>query len=132
MFFCAFVSSLLVQGLFYEVGWPSVEGSEQSPATPLDYATHIFHMVLNSCAEEFVCRAYLFTRIAQLRSRFEAVVLSSILFASYHFVYGLEGLMNAFFIGVIFALCFAATGRIWPVIIGHTIYNVSLSVVWTV
>ena len=82
---------------------------------------------LSAFAEEVVTRAYLITRLAVLlRSRGEAVLVAAIVFASYHAYQGAFGTAHAFVFGIVYGVAFLATGRLWPLVIGHALYNIRL------
>lgn len=74
----------------------------------------------NGFAEELAMRAYLIPRLKDLTgSSVIAVVLTSVLFASYHSYQGLIGVVSAFTIGLVLGTYFATTNRFYPVAIAH-------------
>ena len=78
-------------------------------------------------AEELVCRAYLITRLeVLLRSRLWAVLLSAGAFASYHAYQGVNGTTFAFLFGVSFGAIYLFLRRVWPLALGHAMYDVLL------
>jgi membrane protease YdiL (CAAX protease family) len=80
---------------------------------------------VSAFAEELVCRAYLVTRLAVLlRSRAEAVFFAAAAFAAYHLYQGLHGVAFAFALGVAYGAAFLVFRRIWPLAIGHALYDI--------
>lgn len=83
-------------------------------------------------AEEFFCRAYLIQRLEKLtapwrHSTLVAVVGSSVLFALSHLQYGLGGLPEYLFAGLLFALIYLYSGRsILVVSIIHCLFNLGV------
>jgi membrane protease YdiL (CAAX protease family) len=97
---------------------------------PRGWADHVMMAVKLGAAgfaEELVYRAYLVTRLADLlRSRGEAVLVSSLLFAVSHVYQGLPGVGNSFLFGLAYGAVFLALGRVWPLAFGHALYNMRL------
>jgi membrane protease YdiL (CAAX protease family) len=109
--------------------WPELATSHVAFPQAQGLADHIMMVAkhgLSAFAEEIV-RVYLITRLAVLfRSRGEAVLVSAILFASYHLYQGLPGLANALLIGIAFGIVFLLLRRVWPLALGHALYNIWL------
>ncbi|AIE85272.1 CPBP family intramembrane glutamic endopeptidase [Fimbriimonas ginsengisoli] len=85
-------------------------------------------LVANSFAEEVVVRAFLILRFTQLlRSPVKAVLLSSLLFASYHVYQGLAPACGVFAMGLLLGTVYAFQGRVAPLIVAHTLYNLAQS-----
>jgi membrane protease YdiL (CAAX protease family) len=90
-----------------------------------DFAWMAVKYSLSAFAEELVTRAYLITRLTMLlRSRGEAVLVAALLFASYHAYQGPVGAVYSFAFGLTYGAAFLLFGRVWPLAIGHTLYNV--------
>ena len=53
------------------------------------------------------------------------VIVSSLLFAGSHFEWGEQKLAYAFGWGIIMGSIYAATGNLWPVILGHTLVDLN-------
>lgn len=110
--------------------WPDAASSHDAFAVADGTAYRVTTVVkygLSALAEEVVTRAYLITRLAMLlRSRGEAVLVAAIVFASYHAYQGAFGTAHAFVFGIVYGVAFLATGRLWPLVIGHALYNVRL------
>lgn len=97
------------------------------PTQPVDYGLMAIKHSANALAEEVITRAYLITRFESLlRSRAAAVIVSAALFASYHVYQGAAGLINAMVIGVVFGATYLLLRRIWPLVIGHALYNIRI------
>jgi membrane protease YdiL (CAAX protease family) len=78
--------------------------------------------VANGFAEELVMRGYLLTRLeGLLHSTWLALLVTTALFASYHVYQGLEGLLGATAIGLIYGTAFCLQRRLWPICIAHAI-----------
>jgi membrane protease YdiL (CAAX protease family) len=101
------------------------------PGGPHDCVMMVIKYTANSFAEELVTRAYLITRLEVLvRSRGLAVVLAAVAFASYHVYNGALGLGNAFAFGLAYGTAYLAIRRIWPLVIGHTLFNISVELIY--
>jgi membrane protease YdiL (CAAX protease family) len=95
------------------------------PRLPGDYLLMVLMYAVVGFAEELVCRAYLITRFEQLlRSRVWAVLLTAALFAAYHAYQGGVGVSYTAAFGVAYGVAFLAMRRIWPLAIGHALYNI--------
>jgi membrane protease YdiL (CAAX protease family) len=96
-----------------------------SPQVAGDYFLMLTRIAANSFAEELVVRAYLVTRLQLLlRSQIAAVVVSAVLFASYHMHYSVRDILSPFIGGLVYGLVYLGVRRIWPFVLGHLLYNV--------
>ncbi len=78
----------------------------------------------NSLVEEFSMRGYLIPRLEELfGSAIPAVLVSSIMFASYHLHFGVLGFVNMFLNGLVYGLVFCITRSLWPLVLAHTLFN---------
>lgn len=115
------------------------------PVLGADPVNHAFHFITGSpsallgmvfasvvvggIGEETVYRAFLFERLRKVFGRGGLattliVVVTAALFASIHYPeQGLAGAEQATVTGLVFATVFAATGRIWPVMVAHAVYD---------
>jgi membrane protease YdiL (CAAX protease family)/transcription elongation factor Elf1 len=83
-------------------------------------------LILNSFAEELAMRGYLIPWLReQFKSKILAVIVSAAFFASYHIYQGLFEMSLIFLIGLAFGWYFVNSNRIWPVILAHTLINLS-------
>ena len=81
-------------------------------------------LAMNAVAEEVVARGYLIPRLEDLTHHAGAsVVVSSMLFASYHLYQGPAGAIHALIFGLVFGLVFSITRTIGPLIAGHFMYG---------
>ncbi len=80
--------------------------------------------ILNAVFEEvFVC-GYVITTLRKTHSVSFAINASIAIRLSYHLYQGTARLIGIFPIGLLFALWFARTGRLWPAIIAHCIIDI--------
>lgn len=94
---------------------------------PMDYALMVLKYGLSAFSEELVTRAYLITRLEHLlRSRGAALMLSAALFATYHGYQGVTGLVYTMAFGLVYGLAFLLIRRIWPLAVGHALFNIYL------
>ncbi|MBN9519053.1 CPBP family intramembrane metalloprotease [bacterium] len=122
LLFAAFVVWRLTAGL-PDVGRPKATPLPR-PDGELDYVLLVVKYGVSAFSEELVCRAYLVTRLAVLlRSRAAAVVYAAAVFASYHAYQGVQGVGSAFALGVVYGAAFLLIHRVWPLAIGHALYN---------
>ena len=112
-------------------------------ADPINAAYH--HLVGNAAAlpgmfyavivgagfgEETVFRGYLFERFGRLFgagvwAKVSIVLLTSVLFGLAHYPeQGLAGVQQATVVGLVFGGTFAATGRIWMLMVAHAAFDV--------
>src|SRR5262249_41626066 len=96
------------------------------PNGPADFMLMVLNHAANGFAEELVNRAYLVTRLERLlNSPLAAVILSAVVFSSYHVYYGFDGAMIwILMFGLMYALVFLALRRVWPLAIGHMLINI--------
>ena len=102
------------------------------PRSVTDYFWMTGKHVANGFAEELVMRAYLITRLERLLgSGSLAVLVSSLLFASYHIYYG-PGvtLIHAVLFGLAFGGLYLLLRRVWPLALAHALINISNELQW--
>jgi membrane protease YdiL (CAAX protease family) len=79
----------------------------------------------NGVIEEVVVVGYLITRLRQTGwGVAAAVTFSALLRGTYHLYQGFGGFVGNAVMGVIFALFFLRTRRLWPLILAHTLLDV--------
>jgi membrane protease YdiL (CAAX protease family) len=79
----------------------------------------------NGFLEEVLVVGYLLTRLEQLGVRpWKAIAISSVLRGSYHLYQGFGGFLGNAVMGVVFALWFRRTRRLWPLVVAHTLLDV--------
>ena len=95
------------------------------PEQPVEYALMILWCGVSDFGQELVTRAYLVTRFEQLlKSKAVAVLLSAVLFAAYHTYQGPIGVAGSLGMGIVYGIAFLCVRRIWPLAIGHALYNI--------
>lgn len=82
-------------------------------------------LILNSIAEEVSMRGFLIPRLEKrLGSTTGAVVLSAVIFASYHLYQGWLPALNVLIVGLVFGAIFVRQRRVMPLIVAHTLVNI--------
>jgi len=75
--------------------------------------------------EEVIAVGYLFARLRQLGvSMWPIIVVQAVLRASYHLYQGFGAFIGNVVMGLIFGWIYAKTGRLAPLIIGHTVIDI--------
>lgn len=78
----------------------------------------------NSFAEEILVVGYLLTRLRQLGWRENsALLLAAVLRGSYHLYQGFGGFLGNLVMGLVFGRIWQRTGRIWPLVLAHTLLD---------
>lgn len=90
---------------------------------------HFFLLLLYACVnpfhEELPVRAFLMTEVRALSGRWRWAILASVFVqVSYHLYQGLGAALGYVPLFLIFAVYYARTGRIWPVILAHLYFDV--------
>jgi membrane protease YdiL (CAAX protease family) len=110
---------VLSQRLHWSLARPNVSMLSM-PAGGLDFALLLAMCIANGIREELIVRAYLIPRLEQLLgSTAAALLLSTILFVSYHSYQGLTGMIGVCGIGLIYGGAFCLLRRFWPLAIAH-------------
>jgi membrane protease YdiL (CAAX protease family) len=98
------------------------------PASPQGAAAFLFLVAwcaAGAFAEELVMRGYLLVRLEQLlRSTWRAVVITALLFASYHLYQGITPAIIDVPLGIVYALWFCWCRRLWPLCAAHALHNI--------
>lgn len=106
--------------------WPALQQADIAglPVAPgLSLALIVAVSVLNPVFEElFVC-GYVVASLIQRRSLRVAVAVSVAIRISYHLYQGVFSVVCLIPLGLIFAYWYARTGRLWPVIVAHAIFD---------
>lgn len=125
------VGIAIVAYLSYAFIWnvlgSSIDGLETQAdnlVTPdLNLVTVLIISVLNPVFEEvFVC-GYVITALKKTRSVNFAINVSIGIRLAYHLYQGTIGVMSIIPLGLIFSYWFARTGRLWPLVIAHGIFD---------
>ncbi len=78
----------------------------------------------NGLAEELVMRGYLIPRFERLfGSTLLALLLSTILFASYHSYQGATGVISVTSLGIVYGAAFCFFRRLWPIALAHALQD---------
>jgi membrane protease YdiL (CAAX protease family) len=110
-----------------DFGFGARSGDYSRPHGAGDHILMVVKYALSAFAEELVTRAYLITRLkVLLRSRGEAVLFAALLFACYHTYQGPVGAIHALVFGLTYGVIFLVIGRVWPLAIGHALYNIRI------
>jgi len=119
------LGSILVQSIHYGIYGTlakSVGGKDFYSHPPI---TAIPFSILNPFFEELIVRAYLMTEIMELTgSSALAIVVSVAVQFSYHLYYGWVAAISLSFQFLIFAVYYARTRRILPVIVAHGLFDI--------
>jgi membrane protease YdiL (CAAX protease family) len=79
----------------------------------------------NAWAEEVLVVGYLLIRLRQLGfGENAALLVSAVLRGSYHLYQGFGGFVGNLVMGLIFGRVWQRTGRLWPLVIAHTLLDV--------
>lgn len=79
----------------------------------------------NAWAEEALVVAYLLTRLRQLGvGENGSLLASALLRGSYHLYQGFGGFLGNVVLGLLFGRLWQRTGRLWPLVVAHTIIDV--------
>lgn len=79
----------------------------------------------NGWAEEIVVVGFLLTRLRQLKvNPWTALVISSLLRGAYHLYQGFGAGLGNIAMGLVFGYVWQRTGRLWPLIVAHTLIDV--------
>ncbi len=112
----------------FEGSWWISDYRMDIPQTDVECLAVVVSLFAAALAEELVFRGYLITRLeAVLKSRAQAVFLSSVVFASYHLYQGVSGVTSAFLFGLITGYAWLRYRRLWPLAIMHFAWNSFLS-----
>ncbi len=91
----------------------------------------VLPLVIGSAYEELLVRGYVMSEIKYLWGRWDlAVILSVLLQLSYHTYQGMGALILCFATFLVFALYYAKSRRLTPVIMAHVFVNVFSLVYW--
>jgi len=80
----------------------------------------------NGFLEEVLVVGYLLTRLQQLRvNPWAALGISAVLRGSYHLYQGFGGFVGNAIMGVVFGWYFQRTGRLWPLVVAHSLIDIA-------
>lgn len=97
------------------------------PQGPVESLMSCIKYTFAGFSEELITRCYLIARLSiLLRSKATAILVAAMLFASYHVYQDLLGVIFALLFGCLFGTAFVLYRRIWPLVLGHALYNIRL------
>jgi membrane protease YdiL (CAAX protease family) len=104
------------------------QGLAGNPATALEFAAYA--IVGAGIAEEIVYRGFFFERLGKFIGTGTAataltVVLATLVFGAAHWQQGIWGIVNATGVGLVFALIFAATRRLYTLMVAHAAFDLT-------
>jgi membrane protease YdiL (CAAX protease family) len=115
--------------VFLLVGWSHFHHYTY-PERPAGLAFTLFMAlatIFDAFSEELAMRAYLIPRLETLlKSKGLAILLTSLLFASYHLYQGVLPAMGTAAIGFVFGIAFCYWRRLWPLVFAHVFINLLL------
>lgn len=89
----------------------------------------ILAAIENGFLEEVLVVGYLLTRLEQLKvPPTIAIAISAVLRGSYHLYQGFGGFLGNAVMGVVFAWWFRRTRRLWPLVIAHSLLDITVFV----
>lgn len=125
-----FILLLVAQIIFTRSVFFTLAGAptlDRAPRPAVENLMMVVKYIFSGTAEEIVTRAYLITRLTELlRSRGWAVLVAGLLFGSYHLYQGWHDCMLVCIFGIAYGIAFLLIRRIWPLVIGHALYNIWL------
>jgi membrane protease YdiL (CAAX protease family) len=92
-----------------------------APARSADLLFLVAFAISNGFSEELAMRGYFIPRFERLlNSGWKSVVITAVLFASYHTYQGFGAIIPIFVVGIVLGIAFCLTRRLWPVVIAHS------------
>jgi membrane protease YdiL (CAAX protease family) len=91
----------------------------------------VWAMLVAGFSEETVFRGYMFERLGKLLgtswpAKVFIILITSVWFGAEHYaLQGVAGTQQATIVGLLFAIIFALTGRIWMVMIAHAAFDLT-------
>ena len=98
-------------------------------AHPKDYSDYAAIVAGSTAAfnEELLSRGYIWSKWRELSgSSAQAIAASTILFAIMHVYQGISGVLNAATFGLIYAVGFANSCRLFPFVVTHAVTDIIL------
>jgi uncharacterized protein len=92
------------------------------PEGILEYLLLLISCIASGFAQELIYRGYLIPRFERLlRSTWIAVLVTTVLFASFHVYQGTVASIGIGALGLVYAIAFCLLRRIWPICVAHTL-----------
>lgn len=123
----AYAGRILMASLYFAaMGHPLNWRTEKMPALAASLVAVLF-MILNGAFEELIVRAFAITEVESLtKNTALAIAFSVVLQTSYHFYQGAPVALSYAPLFLVFALYYARTRNIMPVILAH----ISIDMLW--
>lgn len=112
---------LAAAGLSPYVAWAAAHLTLVTPGLSVPLA--IAASIVNPVFEELFVSGYVISALRERRGFWTAVNASVAIRLSYHLYQGPIGALNIIPLGCIFALWYGRTGRLWPLIVAHAIFD---------
>ncbi len=97
------------------------------PEGPAEYLLLLVACLAGGFAEELAMRGYLIPRLERLlRSSWLAIVVSSVLFGSYHIYHGVAPAIGLAATGLVYGVAFWWFRRLWPLCLAHALTNFTI------
>lgn len=123
--------SIAIAAMFVPLLDDLIDGTGQAHASagasssPMSIVTFALWMLINGASEEFVMKGYLLPKLKQWGgSTAFALVVSALLFGSYHLYQGPVAAIIVAMVSVPLGWLYLKIGRIWPFMFGHALYDV--------
>jgi len=92
-------------------------------ASHLSFSLVVAVSVINPAFEELFVSGYVISALKERRSSWTAINVSIAIRLSYHLYQGPVGVISIIPIGFIFACWYARSGRLWPLIVAHAVFD---------
>ena len=124
----SFATSLL-QPFLLKGSATFISANVARPEGIFEYVLIILVLVLSGFAEKLAMRGYLIPQLEQLlKSSWVAILITSLLFASYHLYQGVPATIIIAVEGLVYGVAFYFFRRLWPLCIAHTLHNLLIFV----
>ncbi len=128
-----FIAGALLAGVLagriasiFNLGDPHLEPWHSEPKSALEHGFAVAVLMLAVLKEELIFRSYFLTRFEQLFGRWNSLLVTALLFSSWHIYQGPAGLLSTFVLGLVYGGAYLFLRRLWPVFLAHTINNLVL------
>jgi len=125
-----FIVYIIYIAVYYsaEYLFPSISssiGNVNFASSDISLVMIILVSIINPIFEEiFVC-AYVIESLKNIKGISFAINISILIRLSYHLYQGPNGIILLIPLGVIFAIWYSRTKRLWPIIVAHAIFDIT-------
>lgn len=103
---------------------PSIADRAPRPPGIASFMLLVLGSLATGFGEELVMRGYLLSQLERLlKSTWQALMITTLLFASYHCYQGVRGVASTMATGLVMGGMFCMTRRLWPVCLAHALNN---------